>query len=57
MLLACPQTSGLCVYVHILSAQQDVLLLLCLCMCVNLHLIPKDLIYLDTEIMFAFSFS
>lgn len=27
----------------------------CLCMCVNLHLIAGDLIYPDTEIMFAFS--
>lgn len=30
---------------------------LCLCMCVHLHLIAGDLIYPDTEIMFAFSFS
>ncbi len=40
-----------------LCVRQHALVSLCLCMCVHLHLIAGDLIYSDTEIMFAFSFS
>lgn len=47
-----------CVHVRVLCVYQHALLVsLCLCMCVHLHLIAGDLIYPDTEIMFAFSFS
>lgn len=40
-----------------LCGQQHALVSQCLCMCVHQHLIAGDLIYPDTEIMFAFSFS
>lgn len=45
------------VHVHVLRVEERAYLSVCLCICVHLHLIAGDLIYPDTEIMFAFSFS